>query len=105
MRLAGLEPAAQGLGTPCSILLSYRRNLKGASVADSTIYVLCFCRAIEREVNGSETLGSVLLFSSSNQFGTKESLASRGRRFLLLSLLRTGPIMVGHGPGSVRNAG
>ena len=25
VRLAGLEPAAQGLGTPCSILLSYRR--------------------------------------------------------------------------------
>ncbi len=25
MRLAGLEPAAQGLGTPCSVHLSYRR--------------------------------------------------------------------------------
>jgi hypothetical protein len=26
VRLAGFEPAAPGLGIPCSILLSYRRN-------------------------------------------------------------------------------
>ena len=34
MRLAGLEPAAQGLGTPCSIHLSYRRIISGVSVTD-----------------------------------------------------------------------
>ncbi len=85
MRLAGLEPAAHGLGTRCSILLSYRR--KKLSLAEVFEIVLFLGRRRQWEFSGSKpNSGKQNVASSVSQ---SEGLASyamadaqtRGRRY------------------------
>ena len=91
MRLAGLEPAAQGLGTPCSIRLSYRRNLKSVSVADSILPIpwnppSLHCPACELST-------SQLVCRFQSRLGPEPRSSFALLQLLLLLFLPTRPIM------------